>query len=96
MGLWSPKRIQGYQESLASHFTPAMALLRIPKIHLEVPVLEGTDDLSLNRAVGQIAESARPGETSDGNGKRNVSSFFSNRHYGLRLLVPKANKERTQ
>ncbi|WP_158752131.1 class D sortase [Acidobacterium sp. S8] len=65
--LWSPKRIQGYQESLASHFTPAMALLRIPKIHLEVPVLEGTDDLSLNRAVGHIAGTARPGETSDGN-----------------------------
>ena len=65
--VWSPKRIQGYQESLASHFTPAMALLRIPKIHLEVPVLEGTDDLSLNRAVGHIAGTARPGEISDGN-----------------------------
>lgn len=65
--LWSPKRIQGYQESLASHFTPAMALLRIPKIHLEVPVLEGTDDLILNRAVGHIAGTARPGEASDGN-----------------------------
>jgi sortase A len=65
--LWSPKRILGYQESLASHFTPAMALLRIPKIHLEVPVLEGTDDLVLNRAVGHIAGTARPGETGDGN-----------------------------
>src|SRR5215813_3843271 len=39
--LWSAKRIQGYEESLATHFTPAMALLRIPKINLEVPVLEG-------------------------------------------------------
>jgi len=65
--LWSPKRILGYQESLTSHLTPAMALLRIPKIHLEVPVLEGTDDLSLNRAVGHIAGTARPGETSNGN-----------------------------
>lgn len=65
--LWSAKRIQGYQESLASHFTPAMALLRIPKINLEVPVLEGTDDLSLNRAVGHIAGTARPGETGDVN-----------------------------
>ena len=65
--LWSLKRIQGYQESLASHFTPAMALLRIPKIHLEVPVLEGTDDLILNRAVGHIAGTARPGESNDGN-----------------------------
>jgi len=59
--LWSAKRIQGYQESLTSQFQPAMALLRIPKIHLEVPVLEGTDDLTLNRAVGHIGGTAEPG-----------------------------------
>lgn len=60
--LWSPKRVRDYQESLATHFAPALALLRIPKINLEVPVLEGTDDLSLNRAVGHIAGTAEPGE----------------------------------
>lgn len=60
--LWSAKRIKGYQESLAAHFAPALALLRIPKIDLEVPVLEGTDDLSLNRAVGHIAGTPKPGE----------------------------------
>jgi sortase A len=63
--LWSVKRIQGYQESLTSHFAPAMALLRIPKIHLEVAILEGTDDLTLNRAVGHIAGTSMPGD--DGN-----------------------------
>lgn len=60
--LWSTKRVKGYQESLAAHFAPALALLRIPKINLEVPVLEGTDDLTLNRAVGHIAGTAKPGE----------------------------------
>jgi len=59
--LWSPKRIQGYEESLAAKFAPALALLRIPKINLEVPILEGTDDLSLNRAVGHIAGTPEPG-----------------------------------
>jgi len=39
-----------------------IALLRIPKIRLEVPVLEGTDDLTMDRAVGFIASTARPGE----------------------------------
>ena len=63
--LWSAKRVQGYQESLASHFPPAMALLRIPKINLEVPLIEGTDDLTLNRAVGHVAGTALPGD--DGN-----------------------------
>jgi sortase A len=61
--LWSVKRIQGYQDSLAAHFAPALALLRIPKIDLEVPILEGTDDLTLNRAVGHIAGTPRPGES---------------------------------
>jgi len=60
--LWSAKRIRAYQESLASHFQPAIALLRISKIHLEVPVLEGTDDLTLNRAVGHIVGTTAPGE----------------------------------
>lgn len=61
--LWSAKRIQGYQESLAARFAPPLALLRIPKIDLEVPIVEGTDDLSLNRAVGHIAGTLRPGES---------------------------------
>ncbi len=63
--LWSEKRIKQYQESLAAAFSPAVAVLRISKIHLEVPVLQGTDDLTLNRAVGLIAGTALPGE--DGN-----------------------------
>src|SRR6267154_764053 len=34
--LWSEQRIKDYQESLAAHFAPAIAILRIPKIHVEV------------------------------------------------------------
>jgi sortase A len=56
--LWAKGRIDGYQESLSHDFAPPMAVLRIPKIGLEVPVLEGTDDLTLNRAVGRIAGTA--------------------------------------
>jgi len=61
--LWSEQRIKDYEESLAEHFEPAIAILRIPKIHVEVPVLEGTDDLTLNRGVGHVAGSANPGES---------------------------------
>ena len=63
--LWSPQRIKHYQQSLSAQLGPPVALLRIPKIRLEVPVLEGTDDLTMDRAVGFIAGTARPGE--DGN-----------------------------
>lgn len=60
--LWSEKRIKEYEESLTANFAPAIATLRISKIHLEVPVIEGTDDLTLNRGVGHVASTAYPGE----------------------------------
>ena len=60
--LWSPKRIKEYEESLATYFAPAIGILCIPKIHVEVPVLEGTDELSLNRGVGRIAGTASLGQ----------------------------------
>jgi sortase A len=60
--LWSEKRIRAYRDSLAMQFDAPIAVLRIPKLRLEVPVLEGTDDLSLNRGVGWIDGTARPGE----------------------------------
>lgn len=81
--LWSAKRIQGYQESLAAHFDPAMALLTIPKIHLEVPILEGTDDLNLNRAVGHIVGTAKPGE----NGNIGIAGHRDGFFRGLKDVV---------
>ena len=39
-----------------------LAVLKIPKIHLEVPVFEGTDNLTLDRGAGRIAGTAQPGE----------------------------------
>jgi sortase A len=60
--LWSEKRVKEYQASLAAHFSPAVGILRIPKIEVEVPILEGTDDLILNRGVGHVAGTANPGE----------------------------------
>lgn len=61
--LWSRERIKAYEESLAQKTSDPMAVLRIPKIGLEVAVLEGTDDFTLNRAVGHIEDTARPGES---------------------------------
>ncbi len=61
MSLWSPVRIRAWEESRARAAPGALAVLRIPKINLEVPVLEGTDDWTLNRAVGHIEGTPRPG-----------------------------------
>ena len=63
--LWSPERIAAWREALAAPAPPPLAVLRIPRIGLEVPVLEGTDRVTLDRGVGHIERTAAPG--SDGN-----------------------------
>jgi sortase A len=60
--LWSEKRIAAFKESLHLRSDAPLAVLRIPVIHLEVPVFEGADDWTLNRGVGRIAGTARPDE----------------------------------
>jgi len=60
--LWSPQRIAAYKESLTAKRDLPLAILRIPKINLEVPVFEDTDELTLNRGVGRILGTAQIGE----------------------------------
>jgi sortase A len=60
--LWSSKRIFDFQNALARIVSPPLALLRIPKIHLVVPVFDGTDELNLNRGVGRIIGTSKPGQ----------------------------------
>jgi len=62
-GLWSPKRIAAYEESLARKTDTPLAILRIPKVHLEVPVFNDIDDLTLNRGAGRILGTVRVGES---------------------------------
>ena len=59
--LWNPKRVAAYKESLSAKTDLPLAILRIPKISLEVPVFNDTDDLTLNRGVGRILGTAQVG-----------------------------------
>jgi sortase A len=63
--LWAEGRIEEYRESLLHDFGVPLAVMRIRKLEIEVPVLPGTDDLVLNRGVGWILGTAAPG--TDGN-----------------------------
>jgi sortase A len=95
--LWSERRIRDYQESLAAHFAPAIAILRIPRIQLEVPVLEGTDDLSLNRGVGHVVSTDDP----EGNGNMAIAGhrdgFFRGlKDLGLGDMIEMDTPERTE
>src|SRR6266404_2911655 len=59
--LWNPKRVMAYKDSLSTKTDLPLAILRIPKIKLVVPVFNDTDDLTLNRGVGRILGTAQIG-----------------------------------
>ncbi len=63
--LWADGRTKEYRESLLHDFGVPLAVMRIRRLEIEVPVLPGTDDLTLNRGVGWIEGTALPG--TDGN-----------------------------
>jgi sortase A len=62
-GLWSKNRIAAYKESLAVRSESPIAVLTIRRLALEVPVFDGTGELVLNKGVGRIIGTARPGES---------------------------------
>ena len=59
---WDSSRIRAYERSLNVAFPPPEAILSVPRLSLEVPVLEGVDDLTMNRGAGHIPGTALPGE----------------------------------
>src|SRR5215813_7568458 len=82
--LWSPERVKAWRLSLAASTAPALAVLKIPKIHLEVPVLEGTDDTILDRGVGHIEGTALPG----GPGNLGIAGHRDGFFRGLKDISP--------
>jgi sortase A len=61
MALWSPGRVKAYKVALEQKTPPALAILRIPRLELEVPVYDGTTDAVLDLAAGRIEGTALPG-----------------------------------
>jgi sortase A len=61
MKLWSAIRVRTYKAALKKKTPPTLAILRIPRIDLEVPVYDGTTDAVLDLAAGRIEGTALPG-----------------------------------
>lgn len=59
--LWSAQRARFHEASLGNS-AEVLAVLRIPRLHMEAPVLEGTGAFTLNRGVGRIAGTSYPGQ----------------------------------
>jgi len=82
--LWSPARVRAWRRAISESGPPPLAVLRIPKIHLEVAVLPGTDDRTLDRAVGHVANTAQPGADGNSGLAGHRDGFFR----GLKDITP--------
>lgn len=78
--LWSPQRIAAYKASLSRGVPMPIAILRIRSVNLETPVLEGTDDATLNEGVGHIGGTGSPG----GNGNMGIAGHRDGFFRGLK------------
>jgi sortase A len=84
LSLWDPARITAWRQALSEPTPPPLAILRIPKIRLEVAVLRGTDDFTLNRAVGHIDDTVPPGTEGNSGIAGHRDGFFR----GLKDIAP--------
>jgi len=82
--LWDSARVRAYQRALGVDFAPTEAILRLPRVGIEAPVLEGSSDLTLNRGVGHITGTALPGQTGNIAITGHRDGFFR----GLKDVVP--------
>jgi sortase A len=61
LALWSRERIDAWRRTLSLAAPPPLAVMKIPRLRLEVPIFAGTDDVALNRGAGHIEDTAPPG-----------------------------------
>jgi hypothetical protein len=82
--LWSPVRKRAWRETQGRRVGPPLAVLRIRRLDLEVPLLDGTDEWTLNRAAGHIEGTAYPG----GDGNIGIAAHRDGFFRGLKDVVP--------
>lgn len=78
---WSAARKEHF-EAVAARPVEAIGRLDVPEAAVSVMVLDGTDEVTLNRAVGHIEGTAKPGEHGNVGIAGHRDSFFR----GLRHL----------
>jgi len=61
-GQWAQVRVAAYKRALAVRIGAPLAVLSIPRLGLDVPVFEGTEEVVLDHGAGRIAGTAQVGE----------------------------------
>ena len=82
--LWSAIRISAWHDAQREPAVAPLAVLLIPKIRLEVAVLPGTDDRTLDLGVGHIEDTALPGADGNSGLAGHRDGFFR----GLKDIAP--------
>ena len=82
--LWSTQRVFAWRKAAKQRFADPLAVLRIPKLHLEVAVLPGTDEPTLDRGLGHIDDTALPGAEGNSGIAGHRDGFFR----GLKDILP--------
>ena len=57
--LWNAARVDDYREAIEQDGAPALGILTIEKLNIQVPIYNGTDEYNLNRGVGRIKGMAK-------------------------------------
>lgn len=74
--LWDATQIKDYEKALDDEYGPALGVLTINSLNIQVPIWNGTDEYILDRGAGRIKGMARM----DGKGNLGISahrdSFF--------------------
>jgi sortase A len=74
--LWSPQRVRAWEQAQAQPASATLGILRIPRIRVEVPIFEGTDDRVLDRGAGHIEDTSIPGERGNSGIAGHRDGFF--------------------
>ena len=82
--LWSTQRVSAWRKAIKEPLPTPLAVLRIPKLRLEVAVLPGTDDATLDRGLGHIDDTALPGTDGNAGIAGHRDGFFR----GLKDILP--------
>ena len=82
--LWATNRVAAYETSVIQKKDQPLAILRVPKISLEVPVFDDTSELTLNRGVGRIRGTKQIGQPGNVGIAGHRDGFFR----GLKDIAP--------
>ncbi len=74
--LWDRKRVRAYLKSIPLLKEQPVGVLSFSRLNLRAPIFAGTSDLALNRGIGWIEGTAKPGDSGNSGIAGHRDGFF--------------------